>query len=159
MDLHRPLLTILSDLRDDLDGRYDGAPDSTTLWMGEPLEALNRIVDAVVADDDMGNWNYGGLRSIGTSPGIDVGADDGRNICLVHPAEGGDRETFRVARLIAAAPETTRALSQLLDAVRDYINDPEGCAGALTSAMLRAEAAELRAYLRPVNKSAATAHR
>ncbi len=39
------LLSELESLRDDLADRYDGAPDSSTLWMGSGLSALNQLVD------------------------------------------------------------------------------------------------------------------
>lgn len=56
------------------------------------------------------NWHAGQLRTAGPSPGIDVGADDGANICIVHPQDGGDPETRRVASQIAAAPELLESL-------------------------------------------------
>lgn len=39
------LLAELQSLRDDLADRYDGAPDSPTLWMGAGLSALTQLLD------------------------------------------------------------------------------------------------------------------
>lgn len=41
------LLSELQSLRDDLADRYDGAPDSSTLWMGSGLSALNQLLDGM----------------------------------------------------------------------------------------------------------------
>ena len=43
--MNRNLMHALQYLHDDLDGRYDGAPDSKTLWMGEHVETLSQILD------------------------------------------------------------------------------------------------------------------
>lgn len=39
------LLSALESLREDLNDRYDGAPDSPTLWMGQGLSALSQLLD------------------------------------------------------------------------------------------------------------------
>ncbi len=49
-DCMRDLLVLI---RDELDDRYDGAPDSPTKWMGEHLTAINAVLDRVILPDDV----------------------------------------------------------------------------------------------------------
>lgn len=59
------LLSELQSLRDDLADRYDGAPDSPTLWMGAGLSALTQLLDGT------GNREYmlrGDLQRVAFNP-------------------------------------------------------------------------------------------
>jgi hypothetical protein len=51
------------------------------------------------------NWHASQLRKSGPSIGIDIGAADGANICLVWLQEDGGGETIRLANLIKSAPD------------------------------------------------------
>ena len=89
-----------------------------------------------------GAWHCSFFREIGTSPGIDIGADNNSNIALVWH-DVGDRpvsETKANARLISASPDLLSALvtaQWMLE--RDYIDDQkmsviEKCRAAITKA-------------------------
>ena len=50
----------VEDLLEEMEGRYDGAPDSNTRWMGEYLEALKyvmaRIKEGKRWNEDQKTW-------------------------------------------------------------------------------------------------------
>jgi len=40
------MLDLLEDIKEEFDGRYDGAPDARMQWMGHLLDRINRLIDA-----------------------------------------------------------------------------------------------------------------
>jgi hypothetical protein len=62
----------------------------------------------------------GNFRGIGESPGIDIGAEDGSNVALVHfdPLDTPKEKTIAYARLFCAAHD-------LLESLKDAANQLE----------------------------------
>lgn len=67
------------------------------------------------------SWHASFLRTEGNHPGIDIGAENGANIALVHyaPDEMSLAEVRANARIVAAAPELFAACQALASAIVD----------------------------------------